>query len=225
MKPPSPFSKCKRVVRGLAALAALLPLMSICEVAATADPVHEGPDVMRVEQDWEAVLNEPGSDVDAPQFHSVISPYADLDSYYLQISWNYREQYDFTPGGMQLQAWWGDYPAGSKSYRQDKLSTTAETITWTQSMQTDGSLLRMGIDRASSTTWGTFGGTDTTLTGMVGVQNLNGYSTSTSVVNSWITYGSNRVNLLRINEVRYYDCHGNLIWRDTTPKIVFQLEE
>ena len=27
-------------------------------------------------------------------------PYPNLDSYYLQISWNYRDQYDFAPGGI-----------------------------------------------------------------------------------------------------------------------------
>ncbi len=201
------------------ASAALLALFTFCPILYAEEAV----DVMRVEQDWEVVLNEPGTDIDAPQFHTVISPFGNLDSFYLQVCWNYREEPDFVPGGMQLQAWQGEDPAGKKSYREDKLSTFAETITWTQTMQTNGSVLTLGIINGSSTTWGSFGGADTSLSGNVGVANLNGYSTDTSVYNSWISYGANRVNTLRITEVRRYDRDGKLISRDQTPRVVFQL--
>lgn len=213
------------IARGLVFAALCLPLTIVCEVAAVDGRMGDGADVMRVEEDWEVILNEPGSNVDAPQFHSVLSAYPNLDSYYLQISWNYRDQYDFAPGGMQLSAWWDEFPSGKKSYRDDKLSTTAETITWTQSMCTNGSVLTFGVDRAESTTWGTFGGSDLELSGCVAVPNLNDYATGTSVMNSWITYGANRVDLLRITEVRRYDHDGNLLSRDTTPKIVYQLSQ
>jgi len=213
------------IARGLVGVALSLPLIFVCGVAADDVPLDPGQKVMRVEEDWEAVLNEPGSAIDAPQFHTVLSPYSHLDAYYLQVSWNYRDQYDFQAGGMQLTAWWGEFPEGKKSYREDKLSTTAETVTWTQSMQITGTMLTLGIDRGSSTTWGTFGGSELQLSGQVGVANLNSYTTDTSVANSWITYGANRVDLLRITEVRRYDANGNLLSRDTTPKFVYQLSQ
>jgi hypothetical protein len=181
--------------------------------------------IMRIEEDWEVVLNEPSSDVDAPQFHTAMSPFPDTSSYYLQVCWNYREQAEFTAGGMQLQAWQGDFAAGKKNYREDKLSTTAETITWTQSMQTTGSVLTLAIDNGSSTTWGSFGGSDTSLSGSVGVSSLNSYDSNTSVENSWITYGANRVDLLRIKEIRYYNGNGVLLSRDTVPKVVYALDQ
>ena len=56
------------------------------------------------------------------------------------------------------------------------------------------------------------------------MHHLNGYSTDLSVTKSWISHGANRVNLLRITEVRRYDAEGNLISRDTTPRVVFELE-
>ena len=71
---------------------------------------------MRVEEDWEVVLNDPGEDIDAPQFHTIISPFANLDSFHLQVCWNYRETPEFRPGGMQLIAWLGDWCVGNKSY-------------------------------------------------------------------------------------------------------------
>lgn len=203
------------------AAAALAPILMCCQTARAGEQ-----DVMRVEQDWEVVLNEPDRDVDAPQFHTVISPYSDLDSFHLQISWNYRESELFSGGGMQLRAWCGEFPAGSKSYRDDKLSTTAETISWSQAMRIDGcGNLTFSVDNGSSITWGSFGGTDaTSLTGQTGrvvLPNLNSYTTATSVENSWITYGANRVDEIRIKEVRRYNSEGVLLSRDTTPKVIY----
>lgn len=201
----------------------LLVFVGICPLLhAESEPL--APAVMRVEEDWEAVFNEPDGDVDAPQFHTIISPFADLDYFYLQVCWNYREQPEFVAGGLQLLAWEGEWPVGKKSYREDKLSAVAETITWTQAMQIRGSVLTFEVKDGSSTTWGLFGGPETSLSGTAGVSQLNGYTTDASVSNSWISYGANRVDVLRIKEVRRYDADGNLISRDQTPKIVYELE-
>ena len=205
------------VVLGLGALVSLLmisPLLSADEPA----------NVMRVEEDWEVVLNEPGENVDAPQFHTIISPYASLESYHLQVCWNYRELPDFAAGGMQLVARAGDWCVGSKTCRANRLSTVAETITWTAAIETNSSRLTFEIANGQSTTWGSFGGPESRLSGTVYVPHLNGYSTDFSADKSWISHGANRVNLLRITEVRRYDGEGNLISRDTTPRVVFELE-
>ncbi len=201
-------------------VAASLALLAICPLLLAA----EDADVMRVEEDWEVVLNQPDPDVDAPQFHTVCSPFGNLDSVYLQAYWNYREQPEFLAGGMQLTAWLGDWCVGSKSYREDGLSPVAETITWTQAIDTNGSVLKFEILNGSSQTWGSFGGTETHLSGFVAVPHLSGYSTDFSVSNSWISYGANRVDLMRIKEVRRYDADGNLISRDQTPRVVFELD-
>jgi hypothetical protein len=205
------------VVLGLGALVSVLaisPLLSADEPAS----------VMRVEEDWEVVLNEPGENVDAPQFHTIISPYASLDSFHLQVCWNYRELPEFAAGGLQLIARAGDYCVGRKTCRANRLSTVAETITWTSAIETNGSILTFEIASGQSTTWGSFGGPESRLSGAVHVPYLNGYSTDFSADKSWISYGANRVNLLRIKEVRRYDGAGNLISRDTTPRVVFELD-
>ena len=209
--------------RVVALAAALAPILMCCQTAKGVDDQN----VMRVEEDWEVVLNYPDSDVEAPQFHTVISPFAHVDSFHLQITWNYREETDFAGGGMQLRAWNGEFAAGSKSYREDKLSTTAETITWSQTMNLDANgTLTFAVENGSSSTWGAFGGTSaTSLTGKVLMPTLNDYSTATSVKNSWITYGANRVDEIRINEVRRYNAAGVLLSRDTTPRIVYQPTE
>lgn len=183
------------------------------------------PDVMRVEEDWEVQLNDPHQLLKAPQFHTVISPVGDTESYYYQACWNYREMPDLTSGGLQVLVFHGDTSVGSKSIRSDSLSTSAETITWSQSIQTNGNMLRFSITNGNSQTWGSFGGSEASLQGAAPVVNLNEYDPNVSAENSWISYGANRVNLMRINEVRYYDAQNNLIRRDATVRVVYQHQD
>ena len=72
---------------------------------------------------------------------------------------------------------------------------------------------------------GGFGGGDATkLGGRVSVANLNGYSTDISAGESWVSYGGNRVEVLRIKEVRRYDADGNLLSRDENARVVYAFE-
>ena len=87
------------------------------------------PTVVRVEEDWCLVLNEPFQGQTTPQFHTVMSPYGHAETAYAQVSWNYRELPDFAAGGLQLQAWGPDFELGFRDDRQDTLSTDAETVT------------------------------------------------------------------------------------------------
>jgi len=176
---------------------------------------------MRVEEDWEIILNEPDANVNAPQFHTAMSPFSNADSLFIQITWNYQEVPDASAGGLQIQAWHYDNLLAKKNVDSDKMSTSAETVTWTQVLRPTGSYDHNSIENGQSTTWGTFGGPTMSLAGGFPLANLNDYTPEFSVANSWITYGDNRVELLRIKEVRYYDGSGNLISTDSTPKEIF----
>ena len=177
--------------------------------------------VVRVEQDWRLVLNEPDDAVLAPQLHTVMSPLGHLDSFYAQVTWNYRELPDFEEGGLQIQAWDGEECTIQGSFGAEGLSTTAETISWTQVLETDGATLSFKITNGQSTTWGSFGGPHMEVRGNAALPNLNGYSTGVSLGHSVVTYGGNRVQLLVITEVRRYGADG-LLDVDSAPKIVFQ---
>lgn len=101
-----------------------LSLLAICPLLFA----DEGNRVMRVEEDWEVVLNQPNLNMNAPQFHTACSPFGSVSALYLQICWNYREQAEFAPGGLQLVAWVGDWvpvrepTAGTSSVRSPKRS-------------------------------------------------------------------------------------------------------
>ncbi len=180
-----------------------------------------GPPITRVEEDWELVLNEPGTELTAPQFHTVMSPYADVDSFFVQVSWNYRALPDFVAGGLQLQAQNGDDNLALRSDREEPLSCDAETITWTQQLEAHGTNLVFKVINGQSVSWGAFGGEGTQVQLDAALSNLDTYATSASAANSWVTYGSNRVSLLRITQVRRYS-HNELVSTDSTSVIIFQ---
>jgi len=178
--------------------------------------------VIRVEEDWVMVLYEPNDALTTPQFYTVMSPHDHLDSFFAQVTWNYREDPDFTPGGMQIQAWDTEYLVTEKSFFAEMLSGSAETVRWTQSLSTDGSKLTFAINNGQSTTWGTFGypAENMKIQATAALPNLNGYNPVLSQSNSGISFGSNRVDSLTIAEVRYYGPSG-LLATDSSPKVVF----
>ena len=181
----------------------------------------DGPTVYRVEEDWRLVLNEPGTDIDAPQFHTLMSPTAYGDQIYALVSWNYRELPDFAAGGLQLQGWAGDDCVDELSVGENSLSRDAETITWTQRLECTGGPLRFTVVNGQSLSWGMFGGWGITVSLDAGVNSLANYSPTVSKDNSCVTFGSNRVNVLMITQVRRYYTDGSMS-TDTTPRIVFQ---
>ncbi len=151
-----------------------------------------------------------------------MSPFDHVDESYAQVLWNYRETPNFTAGGVQLQSYHGESLLRRRSMEYGQLSSTAETITWTQRLETNGTLLSFEVTNGVSTTWGTFG-KDMKIDEDANLPDLNGYSPDTSARESCVTYGANRVNLMVITEVRYYGESG-LLGVDSTPRVVFELD-
>ncbi|MGE3180738.1 MAG: hypothetical protein AB7N71_03850 [Phycisphaerae bacterium] len=178
--------------------------------------------VVHIEEDWEAVLNEPETELDTPQFHTSMSPMADADALSFQASWNYRDDDGFEAGGMQYNINVFDDVVNQRTVREDKLSQVAETVSWTKVMAIVPGNVGFFVKNGQGQTWGSFGGSSTLVVHPSGLNSLSGYNTEDSVKNSWVSFGANRVNMLRIKEVRYYDVDGNLLSRDSNARIVFQ---
>lgn len=181
-------------------------------------PVSEP--VLRVEEDWELELIEPNNDTTAPQFHTAMAPASNLEAYYAQTLWNYRETPDFASGGVQLHSYNGESLLRKRSIESGTLSTSAETITWTQALETDGETLTFSIENGESETWGSFG-RDMNISSTANLPDLNGYTPTTSVTNSCVTFGANRVQHLKIKRVRYYGASG-LLHTDNTERVVHE---
>lgn len=180
------------------------------------------PQAMRIEEDWQLVLNDPRTAVTAPQFHTVMSPAASMNGLYFQVTWNYRELESFSDGGLQMQIWNGESDFASREVGSQPLSVSAETVSWTSRMSTDTARVTFSIVNGHSSSWGGFGGESMTVRTAKPIANLGTYDPSISVENSWITFGSNRVQSLVLRAIRKYDGEGNLISEDVNPRVIYQ---
>lgn len=184
-----------------------------------ANGAPSGAEILRVEEDWVMVLNEPDYNTDAPQLHTMMSPYPEIGSFFGQISWNYRDQPEYRSGGMQMSLWNDDDFLARRNLEWARLDTVAETVTWTQVMDLDSGYVYFRVENGSSITWGTFGGALTTVSALYDLADLNGYDPAVSVENACITFGANRVDLLAMVSVRYYDENG-LVAEDSELRVV-----
>jgi hypothetical protein len=214
---PGPASAKAVLVAGLATMI-LMPGPVAFSQAVPTDPI------VRVEEDWGLILNTPDDSVTSPQFHTVMSASGDTDSFYAQVVWNYRETPDFVAGGLELEAWNGEDLVQTKSGRDDPLSTTAETVLWTQVLETKDGVLSFRVENGQSVTWGTFGhGLHLSVAG--GPENLNNYSPDVSVRSSCVTYGASRVDVLVLLAVRYYGPNGLIAIDETSRVVVYRFDD
>lgn len=196
-------------VRGRAVVFVLpaFACMSLPLVAAASDP--DETHVVRVEEDWALELLEPDGNVTAPQINTVMSPFGD-GSVVFQVNWNYWDMPSFQPGGIQVQAWQGKSLAAQKGFGEASLSLDAETVTWTQVMEANGDSVSFSVVNGRSETWGDFGGENMTVDVATPAANLDAYSPAASRADATVTFGLNRVAVLRMTGVRVYGPDGPL---------------
>lgn len=204
----------RRLQFGSIALVASLGMF----VAALPGPAAE---VVRVEEDWQLQVATPDPVSDAPQLTCLISPVGDIRSIHAAFELNQRSLPYFSAGGLQLQLWNGESPQGNvQAAATEIMGQPDEIVTWTQSMEIVGGVLKFAVTNGHSTTWGDFGGdgllkidVPTTLT------NLNLYDPQVSVDNSAVGYAANRVTSLVLKRVRVVTSTGEVA-EDTTPRVV-----
>ena len=184
------------------------------------------PNVTRIEEDWELVVDVPSSTSDAPQVTCVISPVGNLDSLYATFMINHHDAPEFAEGGLELQVWNDESLLVSNRYPdQSVLTTTGETVRWTQSMTVGPEGLVFEILNGTSTTWGDFGGEgNLKITMPTTLEDLNGFNPAISVEHSDVGYAANRVQSLVLKRVRAY-AGDELVAEDNTPQVVHSLDQ
>jgi hypothetical protein len=177
--------------------------------------------VVEVQEDWEVVIGAPDLNTAAPQITCIISPNPDVNGLHAALELNQQTWPHYTPGGVQLHTWDGEYLMDSQRYPTDEvLNTSGETITWTMRMAMDGQDVIFDVDNAVSSTWGNFGANgELWIQTRAPSENLNHYNPDVSVQNSCVGYAGNRVQSLTLKEVRYYvkDALGVLTVHATDP--------
>ncbi len=179
-------------------------------------------DVMRIEEDWELVVNEPDQLVSAPQLGTVMTPLKDIEDVYLAFALNHRINPTYTTGGMELQLWYNGNQIGWLSLGNAHFATKGEKVTWTQRLELKNGKLRFTIANGNSKTWGSFGQGDSIhLSVKTNLGDLNDYHPQVSMANSGVTFASNRVASLVLKAVRAYNSQGQLVASQAAPASVF----
>lgn len=204
----------RRLRFGAIALVASLGMF----IAALPGPAAE---IVRVEEDWQLQVATPDPVSDAPQVTCLMSPVGDVRSIHAAFELNQRSLPYFLAGGLQLQLWNGESPQGNiQAAATQIMAQPDEVVTWTQSMQLVGGVLKFAVTNGHSTTWGDFGGD-----GLLKIEvpteltNLNQYDPQVSVDNSAVGYASNRVTSLVLKRIRVVLSTGEMV-EETTPRVV-----
>lgn len=177
-------------------------------------------DTMRVEEDWQLVVNQPDGDLNGPQVTCIIAPGA-VDLGYCALDLNYNTQPNYSAGGLQMHLWNPSQPIVVGNFPATGVMQQAnETVTWTQTMSINQGMLSFAVKNGTSATWGNFDNSAAPLLAATTATNLNSYDPNVSLSNSGVCFASNLVTSLTLNAVRWYAADGTLISQTTTPQTV-----
>jgi hypothetical protein len=210
------------VPRWTARLALLALTVAMLGMASTAS----AQDIIKVEEDWEVVLGVPDQLVCGPQIITAMSPYNDIERTYFTLEINHRSIPYWTPGGISMHQWDGEFRVQSYD-RADRtvMSTDNEVVRWTQRMYLESNRLVFEVVNGTSSTWGPFG-----ISGLFKVKanwnktHINEYTPAVSVAESAVTYAGNRVHSMKIKEIRLFLNDGEML-TDNTEQVVHLLLE
>ncbi|MGD9853386.1 MAG: hypothetical protein AB7U20_00385 [Planctomycetaceae bacterium] len=184
----------------------------------------DGPNIIRVEEDWELAIATPDPEANAPQVVCVFGPEDPDHNTHAVFELNHGTMPDFAAGGMQLQCWWQNYLLSYRNHPNfSQFEAAIDTVTFTTVTELAGGKLNLEIINGNSITWGAFGGEGYLKISLnTWRQNLNHYDANKSVEHTRVSFGANRVNRLVRREVRYYSANG-LESTDSEDKYVHQL--
>ena len=189
-------------------------------LAATVAPAQN---LVRVEEDWEMVVGEPDANSCGPQVACTMSPLGDIDGTHFTLEINHRSMPYWSPGGITLHHWSGEWRLQSME-RQDRsvMQTNNEVVTWTQILEVESGQLTFQIKDGASSTWGPFGYSSyLKLQANWSAGHINDYSPDVSVSRSGVAFAGNRVSTLKLLRVRATLSDGSSATDDTV-RVVHQ---
>jgi hypothetical protein len=169
--------------------------------------------IWKVEEDWEADIGTPNTNLGSPQLTFLISTTTPSDGnptgYYAVLTMNQR---DGAVGGLELTLYNGSSQLTRTTFSNtSKLSSSGEKIQWTTRMTLSNNTLTVEAfnTHGSTNAWGNF---DITASATVsGLSDLNSYDITgnTSGNNSGVDFGNARVSKLVVQAIRTYTGTGN----------------
>jgi len=161
----------------------------------------------RIEEDWELVLSAPEPASGSPQISLDLAPEPDSPLAGIMLL-NYRDAPSFASGGVQVQLWDGEQRLTSAGLPISPLDVENETITFTLYIERGSGNLRYGVKDGKCGDRISFGGGRLEVTYPDHKTTIDRYDSNHSLENATIVLGANRVELLRLRQVRKYRADG-----------------
>jgi len=167
------------------------------------------PQIIRVEEDWELIVNTPDPNRDAPQISTWMSPTNSLGGDHFGVDINHAQRAGYAGGGFQTKRMNASQLVEDRCENIGaKLQVEGETIRWTQLLAIIEQDVVFAVKNGTSTSWGNFGGPDTLIRIPISPRNLNGYDPNLSCESSGVGYALNRVASLKLLRIRLYTNQG-----------------
>ena len=201
----------------------LVNIFSLTLVASLCSSVQAqsgGRTLVRVEEDWVALIAEPDSATSSPQILNVISPTQSTSGVFGMVQVNHRGDPEFQGGGLQVQGWVGSSLSGSvQAGKTAILSRQADNLRYTVTMEQAANGIKFGLCNGRSRTWGRFADTEISVTVPADSVGLDGYTPEFSTANSDVNLGKHRVDVLYITAIRLMYGDGQTV-TDNTDRVV-----
>lgn len=180
--------------------------------------------LIRVEEDWVALIAEPDPSTSSPQILNVISPTQSASEVFGLIQVNHRDQPTFNEGGLQVQVRRGSGLIGTaQSSRTATLSRSNDSLKYTVAMQLTETGIRFELLNGTSRTWGRFAQSPVTVTVTEDSPTLEHYTPEFSTENTCVNLGAHRVELLYMNTTRRTFDNGDVV-TDTTDRVLHRYQ-
>lgn len=183
-----------------------------------------GSTIVRVEEDWVALIAEPDSGTSSPQIMNFISPIQSTSGIFGLVQINHRGAPDFLSGGMQVQGWVGDWMSGSIEVNKTAvLARNSDYLRYTVAMEKMTHGIKFQLLNGRSRTWGRFAQTPVSVVVTVDEPSLEEYSPAFSVANTNVNLGAHRVDLLYLTATRVHYSNGQII-TDNTDRVIHRYQ-
>ena len=185
-------------------LACTLCLTLFLTLADSATAQSTGRTLVRVEEDWVALIGEPDAATSSPQIMNFISPIQSTEGIFGLVQVNHRGAPDFHDGGLQVQGWVGSWLSGSAdANKYAKLDRNSDNLRYTVAMEKVSNGIKFQLLNGRSRTWGMFAQTPVSVVVTVDAPSLEDYSPEFSVANTNVNLGAHRVELLYLTATRF----------------------
>jgi hypothetical protein len=167
--------------------------------------------VVKVEEDWELKVGTPDADSHAPQISIAMSPTPSLNTWHATFELNHCSEPYYVGGGVHLQLWNGASLVADQGWGEFKYLNHAEDhVHWTQVIEVSDGKIAVSVQDGTGKTWGSFGGSNLTVSATAPVYDLNDYKVDTSINESGVCLAGNRVHEMVLKRVRYTMADGSV---------------